>query len=82
LDVLISSMGNKTDTLAKVIDRFLPVLNAKTKLPSHTLRCLDAVQKCRTPYMGGPRTYGVAVVGKSGRRTIAAATGIAHNAGL
>lgn len=46
-------MRNKTDTLATVIERFLPVLNAKTKLPAHTLRCLDAVQKCRTPYMGG-----------------------------
>jgi len=46
-------MRNKPDTLATVIDRFLPVLNAKTKLPSHSLRCLDAIQKCRTPYMGG-----------------------------
>jgi hypothetical protein len=46
-------MGNKTDTLARVIERFLPILNTKTKLPAHTLRCLDAIQKCRTPYMGG-----------------------------
>ena len=46
-------MRNKTDTLATVIDRFLPVLNTKAKLPVHTLRCLDAIQKCRTPYMGG-----------------------------
>ena len=50
---MTSSMRNKDDTLAKVIDRFLPVLNTKAKLPAHTLRCLDAVQKCRTPYMGG-----------------------------
>jgi len=46
-------MKNRPDTLATVIDRFLPVLNTKTKLPSHSLRCLDAIQKCRTPYMGG-----------------------------
>jgi Putative transposase/Transposase zinc-binding domain len=46
-------MKNKPDTLATVIDRFLPALNAKSKLPSHSLRCLDAIQKCRTPYMGG-----------------------------
>jgi len=46
-------MKNQTNTLATVIDRFLPVLNTKTKLPAHTLRSLDAIQKCRTPYMGG-----------------------------
>lgn len=46
-------MKNKADTLATVIDRFLPVLNTKVKLPTHSLRCLDAIQKCRTPYMGG-----------------------------
>ncbi len=51
--VLTSSMRNKADTLATVIDRFLPVLNTKVKLPAHTLKCLDAIQKCRTPYMGG-----------------------------
>ncbi len=39
--------------LATVIDRFLPKLNAKQKLPSHTLRTLDALGKCRTEYMGG-----------------------------
>ncbi len=46
-------MKNKAATLATVIDRFLPVLNTKAKLPAHTFRCLDAIQKCRTPYMGG-----------------------------
>ena len=39
--------------LATAIDRFLPSLNTKVKLPSHSLRCLDAIQKCRTAYMGG-----------------------------
>jgi len=46
-------MKSKPDTLAEVIGRFLPVLNSKTKLPGHTLRSLDAIEKCRTPYMGG-----------------------------
>ena len=39
--------------LATVIERFLSGLNAKQKLPSHTLRTLDALSKCRTEYMGG-----------------------------
>lgn len=39
--------------LATVIERFLPALNAKRKLPAHTLRTLDALSKCRTEYMGG-----------------------------
>lgn len=46
-------MKSKPDTLAEVVGRFLPVLNSKTKLPGHTLRSLDAIKKCRTPYMGG-----------------------------
>ncbi len=50
--VLKSFMGNKAD-LATIIDRFLPVLNKKANLPAHTLRCLDAIRKCRTEYMGG-----------------------------
>lgn len=41
------------DTIANIIHNFLPVLNAKSKLPSHKLRVLDALEKCRTEYMGG-----------------------------
>lgn len=39
--------------LATVIDNFLPLLNAGRKLPAHKLRVLNALQKCRTEYMGG-----------------------------
>ena len=39
--------------LSAVIEKFLPGLNAKRKLPIHTLRILDALEKCRTEYMGG-----------------------------
>jgi len=39
--------------LATVIDHFLPRLNSGTKLPSHKLRVLDGLLKCRTEYMGG-----------------------------
>ncbi len=39
--------------LATVIDKFLPSFNAKNKLPAHKLRVLNALQKCRTEYMGG-----------------------------
>ncbi len=39
--------------LSAVIEKFLPGLNAKRKLPVHTLRILDALEKCRTEYMGG-----------------------------
>lgn len=39
--------------LATVIDNFLPSYNAENKLPAHKLRVLDALQKCRTEYMGG-----------------------------
>jgi hypothetical protein len=42
-----------THELASVIDHFLPAFNAKNKLPAHKLKVLDALQKCRTPYMGG-----------------------------
>ncbi len=41
------------DELATVIDNFLPSFNAASKLPAHKLRVLDALQKCRTAYMGG-----------------------------
>ena len=39
--------------LATVIDNFLPILNKEHKLPSFKLKALDALQKCRTEYMGG-----------------------------
>jgi len=39
--------------LATVIHNFFPSFNAKNKLPAHKLRVLDALQKCRTEYMGG-----------------------------
>lgn len=39
--------------LATVIDNFFPSFNAKNKLPSHKLRVVDALKKCRTEYMGG-----------------------------
>lgn len=44
---------NNYDDLATVIHNFFPSFNAKTKLPAHKLRVLDALQKCRTQYMGG-----------------------------
>jgi hypothetical protein len=39
--------------LAAIIDNFLPSFNTGSKLPAHKLRVLGALQKCRTPYMGG-----------------------------
>lgn len=42
-----------THELATVINHFLPSFNIKNKLPAHKLRVLDALQKCRTEYMGG-----------------------------
>lgn len=39
--------------LATVIDNFLPTFNIGNKLPAHKLRVLNALQKCRTEYMGG-----------------------------
>ena len=42
-----------THELASVIDNFLSGFNEKNKLPAHKLRVLDALQKCRTEYMGG-----------------------------
>ena len=42
-----------TPELAAVIKNFLPSFNIKNKLPPHKLRTLDALQKCRTDYMGG-----------------------------
>ena len=45
--------ANSKPELATVISHFLPVLNTKHKLPPYKLRVLDAIQKCRTEYMGG-----------------------------
>lgn len=45
--------SSPANELATVIDRFLPLLNTKRKLPAYKLRVLDALQKCRTEYMGG-----------------------------
>jgi hypothetical protein len=39
--------------MAQIIGNFLPELNAHRKLPAYKLRALDALLKCRTPYMGG-----------------------------
>jgi len=39
--------------IAQVIETFLPKLCAQRKLPAYKLRALDALQKCRTSYMGG-----------------------------
>lgn len=42
-----------SNNIATIIRDFLPVLNSKIKLPNHKLRVLDALEKCRTEYMGG-----------------------------
>ena len=39
--------------LATVINNFLPSFNTENKLPPYKLRTLNALQKCRTEYMGG-----------------------------
>jgi len=39
--------------LATIINNFLPSFNTENKLPAHKLRILNALQKCRTEYMGG-----------------------------
>jgi len=39
--------------LADVISHFLPPVQSSHKLPAYKLRVLDALLKCRTPYMGG-----------------------------
>jgi len=48
-------MNNNQSTaeLSTIIARFLSGVNTQTKLPGYKLRVLDALQKCRTPYMGG-----------------------------
>lgn len=49
----MSDYKSQNQDLSAVIEKFLPGLNAKRKLPVHTLRTLDALKKCRTEYMGG-----------------------------
>ena len=39
--------------LSTVVHNFLASYNSTDKLPAHKLRVLDALQKCRTEYMGG-----------------------------
>ena len=51
--LFIAKEMDKRNQLSTVIDRFFASFNAKNKLPSHKLRVLDALQKCRTSYMGG-----------------------------
>lgn len=46
-------MVKTTVELATVIDNFLPDFKTKNKLPAHKLRTIEALQKCRTSYMGG-----------------------------
>ena len=45
-------MNNRAE-LATIISQFLPSFNTHHKLPAYKLRALDAIQKCRTEYMGG-----------------------------
>ncbi len=42
-----------THELATAIKTFFPSFNALRKLPAHKLRVLNALEKCRTEYMGG-----------------------------
>ena len=42
-----------TAELSDVIHNFLASYNSVNKLPAHKLRVLNALQKCRTEYMGG-----------------------------
>jgi hypothetical protein len=44
---------NPSNELATIIKKFLPSFNINNKLPAYKLRTLDALQKCRTEYMGG-----------------------------
>ena len=47
-------MGNPAaHELATVINNFLQSFNTENKLPAYKLRALNALQKCRTEYMGG-----------------------------
>ncbi len=49
----MAQLMNKRAELATIIDTFLPSFNTTHKLPAYKLRTLDAIQKCRTEYMGG-----------------------------
>lgn len=49
---MLQAMSNGNE-LATVIDNFLPSFNANNRLPGYKLKALDALQKCRTSYMGG-----------------------------
>ena len=48
----MSNSSTKAE-LSTVITGFLSSFNAKHKLCAHKLKVLDALQKCRTAYMGG-----------------------------
>lgn len=45
--------SHTVDELATVINNFLPSFNTDNKLPAYKMRTLNALQKCRTEYMGG-----------------------------
>ncbi len=45
--------SHSSNELATVINNFLSSFNRNNKLPAHKLRTLNALQKCRTEYMGG-----------------------------
>ena len=46
-------MGGSNRGMAQVIESFQHELSSQRKLPHYKLRALDALQKCRTSYMGG-----------------------------
>ena len=46
-------MQGSNQGMAQVIENFQHELNAQRKLPAYKLKALDALQKCRTSYMGG-----------------------------
>lgn len=50
---LLKLINKSNGGIADVIDNFLPLLKAQRKLPAYKLKALDALQKCRTSYMGG-----------------------------
>ena len=51
--ILPQLVSESNGAIAEVINNFLPLLNYQRKLPAHKLKVLDALQKCRTSYMGG-----------------------------
>ena len=46
-------IGNQKAEIATVIENFLPELHRQKPLPSHHLRTMYALQRCRTEAMGG-----------------------------